>query len=487
MEGDIEKPVTSPRAGFDVSRNNRSFRRIFSLGIVNSERRHSPQNNMTDLIILVAFIAVLYYIYILSRRVEWGLMSLLAIQLYSITFGLNSGLFGGVHLNPHDGVCICLLAAGVIRSAQRLNSLNSTRLAALGYLAVFAVSLVRGLYANGVLTASNESRGFVGPLLAALYFVTAPTDNESLRRYAKWYLYFGAALCFVAALAAVGLPVGMAALGSLNSEGTSGRYLPATGAEAIAICAFLSLAVYRYWGGGLLARSLPVMYFLVAIYLRHRTVWMMLLAGVAALVPLDARLFRRLLPYFLTAVGLVALLAVYGAGTDQLVSANRFSDSATNDDTLLWRINGWKELVLDEEQTTITILFGKSVGSGWWRIDPVAHVVLFVAPHNEYIQEYLRVGVVGLFLLLLALFKPLFKLWQFSKSDPLAAYPSTSAWAIIVLITLVGGMTYSIDAHAYALLGIAAALMLRITNSQGAAENEHQDDPAITTALVASH
>jgi hypothetical protein len=442
---------------------------------------------MTLLIALVAFIAALSYIYLLSRRVEWGLMSLLAVELYNLTFGLNSSLLGGVHLNPHDGVCICLLIAGIIRSAQKLNSLNSTRLAALGYLAVFALSLVRGLHANGILTASNEARGFVGPLVATLYFITAPTDDESLHKYVRLYLYFGAALCVVSALAAVGLPVGMAALGALNSEGADGRYLPATGAEAIGICAFLSLAIYRYRGGGLLGRSLPVMYFLVAIYLRHRTVWMMLLAGAVALLPLDARLFRRLLPYFLAATAVVAALAIYGAGSGQLVDASQFSESATSTSTWQWRVEGWKELVLDEEQTPMSILIGKTVGSGWWRIDPVSHTVLFVAPHNEYVQEYLRVGVIGMFLLLPFLLRPLLKLWQISKSDPFAAFPSTSAWTIVVLITLVGGITYAIGPHSYALIGIAAALMLRLTSTQEATTFESHDDLQIATTVVASN
>jgi len=419
---------------------------------------------MTGLIALAVLITVLSYIYLLARNVELGLMSLLAVELFNITFGLNSGLFGGVHLSPVDIVSICLLAAGVVRLAQRINNLNTSFLLAFGYATIFAFSLLRGFHANGILTASNESRGFVGPLVAVLYFVTAPADDYALSRYTRMYLYFGGALCVVAALAAAGLPVGMAAWGGLDTEGASGRYLSATGAEAIAVCGFLALARYRYWGGGLLARSLPAIYFLVAIYLRHRTIWVMLLGGIVALLPLDARLFRRILPYAFVAVGAVLVLAVYGAGTGQLVSESQFSQSATDNSTFLWRVNGWKDLVLDEEQNTITILIGKSMGNGWWRIDPVSHTVVLAAPHSEYIQEYLRTGIVGLFIILLFLLRPLFRFWQLTKLYPLAVYPSISGWAIVVLVTLIYGITYSIDAHSYALIGIANALMLRLND-----------------------
>ncbi len=437
---------------------------------------------MTVLVVLAALIFALYYIYLLSRRVDLALMSLLAVELLNLTFGMNSGLLGSVHLDLGDAVFICLLIAGVIRTAQRLKSLNATRFLALGYVAFFTISLVRGLFSNGVLTASNEARGFIPPLLGLLYFLTAPTDEQSVHRYVRMYLYFGAALCLVAALAAVGLPVGMSSSAHLDAaEAADGRYLPATGAAAIATCGFLSLANFHYRKSGLLSTLLPVMYISVAIYLRHRTVWMMLLAGTMALLPLDAKLFRRLLPAALLAGLAVAGLAIYGGSEQGLVDTSQFSQSATDTNTLEWRINGWKELLLDDEQNVLTVAVGKSMGNGYWRIDPVSHQILVVAPHSEYVQEYMRVGVVGTLFILLFGLRSLVRLWRLTKVDPTAFYPSTSAWTIVVLISLVFGITYSIDAHAYALLGIATAMIFGLNAHEEASALQEDAEWEVTT------
>ena len=416
---------------------------------------------MIALLALAAFALVLYYIFLLSRHVELGLMSLLAAELFDFAFGASRNLLGGIHLDPTDAVSICLLAAGLIRTGQTLKTVNLTRLLGIGYLVLFAFSLGRGFFFNGILTAANESRSFVGPLAAILYFLTAPVDDKSLRRYMSLYLLFGAALCLVAILAAAGLPVGMTAWASTDA-GVDGRYLPATGAEAVAVCSFISLALLRYWKGGIVNRLVPMMFFAIAIYLRHRTIWMMILAGTIALIPLDFKLFRRLLPAALIAVAAVAALAVYGGAVQGLVDADQFSRSATSSQTWEWRLNGWKELLFDEEQNILTVSIGKSMGSGYSRIDPDSYQMVDVGPHSEYVQEFLRVGIVGTLFIVLFVLRPLPKLWKLTKLDPNAVYPSASAWAIIVFLTLVYGIAYSIDPHAYALLGIANAISLNL-------------------------
>ncbi len=416
---------------------------------------------MITLLELIACALALCYIYLLSLRVDLGLISLLVADLITTAVGDKSQIFGGMHLGPFDVVSICLLCAGIIRTGKAMKRINATRTIAVGYLALFAISLGRGLYENGLLVAANESRGFIGPLVAMLYFLTSPADEKSIRRYTLTYLYFGAALCVVAVLSAAGLPLGINALSSSEITGLDGRYLPASAAAAIVVCGFFSLALFSHRGKGVLGQLVPVIFFSMAIYLRHRTVWMMLLAGTAALLPLDIRLFRRLLPVALVATAAVAVLAIYGSNAQGLVSQDQFAESATNAQTLEWRLNGWKELLLDEEQNAMTVTIGKSMGSSNWRVDPVSYQAVTVAPHSEYVQEYLRVGVVGAVLILLFGLRPFLKLWRLTKTNPTPVYPSTSAWAVIVLAVLVYGVTYGTGPHAYALVGIANAIALR--------------------------
>jgi hypothetical protein len=435
---------------------------------------------MTSLIALAALALGLCYIYLLSRHVVLGLISLLGAELFSISFGINSQELGGIHLDPLDVVSLCLLAAGIVRTAQTLRSINTIHFLSIGYAALFAISLGRGFYSNGLLAAANESRSFVGPLVAALYFLTAPTDDRSVRRYAWLYLSFGAALCLVAALAAAGIPVGMTSWSTADTAAVDGRYLPATGAAAIAVCGFISLAWLQYRKRGMGTQLVPMMFMALAIYLRHRTVWLMMLAGMIALLGLDRRLFRRLLPAALLAVAAVTVLAFYGSSVQGLASTGQFSQSATSSQTWEWRLNGWKDLLLDEDQTVTTVSIGKSMGSGYLRIDPSSYQLTGVAPHSEYVQEFLRVGFFGAFFIVLFGLRPLSTLWKMTKIDPTAIYPSTSAWAVVVVATLVYGVTYGIEPHAYALLGIANAIALQLRSPQEELVSEANEDFEIT-------
>jgi O-antigen ligase len=101
------------------------------------------------------------------------------------------------------------------------------------------------------------------------------------------------------------------------------------------------------------------------------------------------------------------------------------------------------------------------MGSGWWRADPESHMIQTAPPHSEYVTEYLRVGTIGLFLLTFFLFGPLIALCRARKESIDAIYPCNSIWVVVVSITLVYGITYSIEPESYALLGIASSIALR--------------------------
>lgn len=426
---------------------------------------------MQVLIALAILSLALSYIYVLARRADVGLVSLLAVKLYDFTFGLDAGVLGGIHLTAFDLVAACLLAAGAVRTISNLTTLNAIRLLSCGYLALFALSLGRGLLTNGIFSTSNEARSFLGPLIAMIYFLNAPTDEKAVRRYVAAYLAFGSALCIVAVLAAAGLPVGISAETHLDVlAGASGRYLPAAGAAAICLCAFFSLASRGYQAEGVLNRLLPAMFLFVAIYLRHRTVWLMLAAGTAALAPVDGKLFRRIVPTALFAMVAVSALVLYANTRPELASETEFADAASNQGTWRWRVNGWQDLLLDSEQNPASMLIGKTMGNGFWRIDPETHLPNTVAPHSEYVTEYLRVGILGTVCVTLFALWPLGTLGRAAREDQTMVYPSASAWTIIILVTLVYGITYGIDAQSYALIGIANAIALGL-NAPGEVED----------------
>jgi len=415
---------------------------------------------MSLLLMLAALAVAASLFYACYRRPDVALALLLAGEVFFIAFGPNAAVIGGLHLTPTDAVAFALLGAGAFRSLRAFRTLNLNRVTILCYLALFAFSVLRGLIDHGLTSAGNESRTFVGPLAGMLYFTTVPTDEASIARYTRIYLWFGLVLCGVAVGSMAGLPIGMMSWTTGDLRFINGRYLPSTGGAALAVCGILSLAILQYRERGWMMRVAPVLFLGGAIYLRHRTVWAMLLVGMAALIPLDFKMFRRVIPFAAVAVLAVALGAAYSASRQGQNAEAQFADAASNGGTFIWRLNGWVQLLFDDEQTALTVATGKSMGGGYWRVDPDSYEAVNVAPHSEYVEQYLRVGVLGTMMLLLFAGRPVWRLWRRTQTEKMSAYPSTSAWAIVVLIMLVYGFTYGLNPHSYALIGIANAMAM---------------------------
>jgi hypothetical protein len=394
-------------------------------------------------------------VYLLARSVEIGLISLLSVTLFDLTFGLDANAIGRLHLRALDVVYLCLLIAGTIRFAHGIRFVNFSRGITVGYLFVFTASLLRGMGANGLFAAANEARGFVGPLAALLYFSDAPVDERAIARYRQWYLIFGAALCGVAALAAAGLPVGVAAWAHSDAAALDHRYLPASAAAVIALCAFFALGS-NLRSQGFWRTLAPVPFVSAAAGLRHRTVWAMMLAGIVVVAFTDGALFRRILPCALLALIVVAALVLWGNASSNFVGEEEFGASASNADTWEWRVNGWQELLDGSDQNLASVLFGQSMGVGWLRIDAKSHLLDDAPPHSEYMTEYLRVGLAGLAMILLFALSPL-KLLRTALQQEMA-FPDLAIWGVITVMVLIYGIAYSIEPESYALLGFANAI-----------------------------
>jgi hypothetical protein len=397
------------------------------------------------------------YVYLLARSVEAGLCSLLAVTLFDLSFGLDAHAIGRLHLSALDLIYLCLLVAGFVRFVHSLRFVNTSRGIAIAYLLIFAASLAGGIVANGVFAAANEARGFVGPLLALLYFSDASIHERSLKRYCGWYLVFGTALCGVAALAAMGLPVGVAAWTHSSMAALDHRYLPASAAAVIVVCAFFSLGLPDDGRcvGSILA---PLLFLFVGISLRHRTVWAMMLAGTAVLSFLDGYLFRRVVPSMLLALVAVGAVVLYGSAGSHGPWDNEFGAAVSDVSTWEWRVSGWRELIGGSDRSAYSIVFGQLMGSGWLRIDASNHHFDLAPPHSEYVTQYLRVGSIGLMLISLFALAPLRLLRTGLTQETIAIFPYPAIWGAVTLMILVYGITYSIEPESYALIGFANAI-----------------------------
>lgn len=437
---------------------------------------------MILLIAVAIFPLLLVYIYFLSRSVFFGWISLLAVLFYDFSFGVTQYNFAGINLDVVDVVQICLLFAGFIRTIPRLRERNVGRRIAIAYLCIFAFSLVRGIAAHGIAHAGNGSRPFVGFLIASTYFLTAPVDSHSVQKYVRAYLYYGLGLVVVACLAYAGLDIGGVAWAHHDPiivGEMEGRLLPSACALTLAFCFYFSLADSKHKNRAILQRWLPAGFLGLAVFLRTRTVWIVLAAGIASFLFLDRKLFRRVVPMAGIAIFIVLGFAFISGSAAKSVES-QLAKSGTNEQTWLFRIGMWQAL-LSRQQTVSDVFLGKDLGGGYRVFNIVYGGFDNVVPHNEYVAQYLSFGLVGVVLLLCFTIHPLKRFWKLSSTDMQGVEPSASAWVAVIIGVVAFSIPYEPIADAYALLGIANAMVFRLDKEPGpfskvpevAANDEH--------------
>lgn len=295
-----------------------------------------------------------------------------------------------------DLVLVLVAAAAVARYLRlRQLALEQRLLVVLGLVTVF--SLLRGIADGDLAGAANDFRGylrFVGP---ALYFSTVSLSRRNLEQIGRVWL--GAAGA-VAVLVSLRWASRMTALdlGPLQAtydaairvlSGTDTFFL----AHAALIAVLPSLSRQRTPP---LQRGFAVLLLVMVIFLNRRTVWAALVIAVVTVVLRDPRLGRRVAVASAAGAVLLVVLLPYlpGAVGDDRPTAQ----SATDVGTLLWRVEGWVDLVEEGPSTPVEVLFGQPFGSGFER--QVAGRTLESTPHSFYVQTFLRIGVVGLLCML---------------------------------------------------------------------------------------
>lgn len=384
---------------------------------------------------------------------------LLALNFLNLTFGTDQVFLAGLHLAPLDLFNFSLLPAGIIRFRYHELKLNTLTVITACYLILFSFSAARGLSLFSLTTVGNEARGILGNLLAMIYFTTIPPDRKLVKKIVLTFMGFSAAMLPVIIGHLAGLPIG-GAIGingeAFVSEGYLDRPIGAspTAWVELSIVFAASWIVYRRH-----PRWMPVLtaiFIVVVITMQHRTVWAMLIVSVLASAFLDQKLFRYLLKSTGVVLVLGGILGLGYLGTRTQLSSN-LQESATNGDTLQWRLQSWAES-LAEEQTPTTVFFGFPIGSGYVRLDSDAGGFTDYPPHNELINQYLRVGILGAGLLLLFMLRPIYIYFRNPKAGYLL-FPTPESWVLVTIGVIVFGIPYSGPAELFALIAMTNGLI----------------------------
>ncbi len=411
---------------------------------------------MTYIVGLVVAICFCLYVAQLTRNVMWGWVSLLLATWYDLGFGTSSALLGAFHISPLDIVTIPLLLAGAIRFCKRIRTGSTTQTLVLAYLAVFFLSFLRGILAYGVNASGNEVRGNGASLIGLLYFFTIPLDQETIEKFLRYYVYYAIGLFCIGVLAYAGFHVGTIAW--THDHAADERVLPSSAAGAIGLASVILISWIAHRSAKRWMLWAAPLLFSMAILLQTRTVWVMLITMTCAVPFVDWKLLKKLVPMLLAGTFCLVALGIAFYSNSQGLS-NHLEESASDTGTLEWRINSWRVLVSDEDQTPETVLIGKSFGSHYFHFDPQGGAYTDAPPHNEYITQYLRVGIVGIIPLFFIILRPFYLLGKIRGTQNRTIFPSASLWSLFAIGAFAFGITYSITSDMWALVGVANALI----------------------------
>jgi hypothetical protein len=146
----------------------------------------------------------------------------------------------------------------------------------------------------------------------------------------------------------------------------------------------------------------------------------------------------------------MTLAATAAAITATALPADRLTtdlaESASNDSTWQWRVTGWVQLI-DRLHGVGDWLLGLPFGSGYDRL--MGGVVTDVHPHNFYVLMLLRVGLLGLVLLLVIVLASL------------RACGRTTSVGLLMWLLAAGEVIYSLTYEPTLPDGLLLGLMVR--------------------------
>lgn len=373
----------------------------------------------------------------------------------------------GVQVKPEDGLCAVLATATILSSRSLFQAVGKRWLLITLVCVAVGLSIVSGLAVWGG-AAYNDARGTVWLFVAVAWTLTlGPRKRAASIDSAIRWIGFGLILVFIWNAMRYGL--GTADSFVMTGETTSQTGRPLVSGQA----AFLALAglwvLMRHsvprWGGMLTG----FLFLMVAIAAMHRSVWVACALGMVVwlLTLRGIPLARTVVLSFYLLVG--ALLAWNSGVLDPVTASVRHA--LESDGTLNARSDAWTTLVAESiEKGPVVVLFGSPFGSGWERV--IDGVLYSFNPHNWYVVLYLRLGIVGLALIVVLIAVAGRSLILARRSEALA-----------VLIAL---LTYAWFYHLPWYLGLLlGATMLRVS----AAQTPLPDRPAVTSAgvFVGSH
>ncbi|WP_370328373.1 O-antigen ligase family protein [Euzebya sp.] len=365
---------------------------------------------------------------------------------------------GGIAVYPEDVVTVLVgvvLAAWLLRGA----ALRTPQLLVCLALALVGISIARGAAQFGLPAAINEAREtlyFLGGVLLGSF---APVDAAGRARLARGWLVVAGGLVVLAVIRWGIVVFDIPLRGGWYIPDFGGlRVLYASGSLAIAIAYLIVLPRLVTGRAGWADRLMALAFAGTVVVLQHRSVWAVALLGTAATVVwLRHALDRRVVAVVVVGGVLLSIAALTTLDTGALVARASETDAADSN-TWEWRTSGWADLIATASRQSgpVEVLLGLPYGTGWLRSVSAGFDVT-VPPHNFYLEIGLRIGVLGLGLVVAPVAWAVRRLARRLGEDgaaPLAA----GTLLVITLVCATYGVPYNLQTEQGLLIGLAIAV-----------------------------
>jgi hypothetical protein len=303
----------------------------------------------------------------------------------------------GLNVFPSDVITITLFAAGVLGFAQLRENLQGWLVPWSLFGTLVVASLIRGALMFGMGAAANESRTILWFFLAMTWALAVDPDRLRLHTAS---LILGWGLVAVAVYHGFRYGVGGASSWVYLADGTRkpARFLVADQA-LILLCSAGTVFLgpsgsekVRKWSA-----ASAFVFMGVVVLAQNRSAWVAAGAGIVAVLIWSGQKQLRNRVLVTVVVTSWAVISVLLSGIVNPGSA--FTRSASDFGTYEWRTLSWQTLVSEAiEKGPVAIATGEPFGSGFLR--KVGNGTwTTVGPHNWYVEIFLRLGIIGLILI----------------------------------------------------------------------------------------
>lgn len=321
-------------------------------------------------------------------------------------------------------------------------------------LVVLALSLLRGLAANGLGTSVNDFRSFfyvVGVFQWALTLDWDPTRSSQLIDRGSQVLGWALVAVFAIHVAIRGLgSADEAIIDPVTGDLSSSRPLNSGQALVLVLCAMLGLGRWLCSRSASLVVSAGV-FLLCVVLAQNRSTWAAAVGALVVLVAVARFHGRARLISVLTVGALAAAFVISTGALGDVVG--KLAESLNSSGTYDAREDSWQALIHQQFAAgdPLRILFGSSMGDGYDRIESSGRLVQY-APHNWYVTIFLRAGIVGLAAFVVMMVVLLVRALR-HRDPPVAA---------VITAMLLYGWAYSWNWYQMIFMGWAASMALAL-------------------------